>query len=149
MVGYFKPGRRKIGVLTLVMACVLMAGWVRSLQVVDEIELSTGSFGWVRLFSADGEFTCSFGLEDRQAIANWNTGSRGDLIGGHREALTRHTLRSKQIGSLVDQIDLCAGEGVSVKRKRATDSHGGLRRYRRDGRHGGGLILVTACARCG
>ena len=27
---FFKPWRRKIGVVTLVMACVLMAGWVRS-----------------------------------------------------------------------------------------------------------------------
>jgi len=27
---YFKPMRRKIGVLTLVMACVLMVGWIRS-----------------------------------------------------------------------------------------------------------------------
>ena len=39
MGGYFKPWRRKIGVVTLVMACVLMAGWVRSLTVADHIDI--------------------------------------------------------------------------------------------------------------
>jgi hypothetical protein len=42
---YFTPLRRKIGVLTLLMACVFAAGWVRSLVVLDRIEFSdfTGS----------------------------------------------------------------------------------------------------------
>jgi hypothetical protein len=35
MVTYFKPWRRKFGVVTLVIACVLAAGWVRSLMVLD------------------------------------------------------------------------------------------------------------------
>jgi len=30
MGGFFKPMRRKFGVLTLVMACVFMAGWVKA-----------------------------------------------------------------------------------------------------------------------
>ena len=34
---FFKPWRRKIGVVTLVIACVLAAGWVRSLVVMDRI----------------------------------------------------------------------------------------------------------------
>ena len=37
---YFKPWRRKIGVVTLVLACVFAAGWVRSLTRVDLIELN-------------------------------------------------------------------------------------------------------------
>lgn len=36
---YLKPWRRKIGVLTLVMACVLAAGWVRSLFVQDAVNV--------------------------------------------------------------------------------------------------------------
>lgn len=32
---YFNPLRRKIGVVTLVMACVLAAGWVRSCVYID------------------------------------------------------------------------------------------------------------------
>ena len=39
---YFKPLRRKIGVVTLVMACVLMAGWVRSLSRCDTLFLNFG-----------------------------------------------------------------------------------------------------------
>lgn len=37
---FFKPRRRKLGVLTLVMACVSAAGWVRSLTMHDEIQIS-------------------------------------------------------------------------------------------------------------
>src|SRR4051812_44108486 len=36
MPNYFKPRRRKIGVLTLLMACVAAVGWTRSLHVKDE-----------------------------------------------------------------------------------------------------------------
>jgi len=32
---YFKPLRRKLGVATLAIACVLMGGWVRSLETAD------------------------------------------------------------------------------------------------------------------
>ncbi len=35
---YFKPLRRKIGVMTLAMACVFAAGWVRSLYSLEMIE---------------------------------------------------------------------------------------------------------------
>src|SRR5689334_5511517 len=33
-IGYFKPLRRKIGVVTLVVACILMAGWVNRQRVL-------------------------------------------------------------------------------------------------------------------
>ena len=39
MGGFFKPWRRKIGIATLVMACVLMAACVRSYLVRDVISL--------------------------------------------------------------------------------------------------------------
>src|SRR5262249_50446664 len=41
MSSYFKPLRRKIGVLTLVMACVLMVGWIRG-RYVEEIFIPCG-----------------------------------------------------------------------------------------------------------
>ena len=37
MGAYFKPWRRKIGVVTLVMACVFMGGWLRSLWICDSV----------------------------------------------------------------------------------------------------------------
>jgi hypothetical protein len=37
MGSYFKPWRRKIGVLTLFLACVSTFGWVRSLTIRDEL----------------------------------------------------------------------------------------------------------------
>jgi hypothetical protein len=35
---YFKPWHRKIGVLTLVMACVFASGWVRSFSTFDRLQ---------------------------------------------------------------------------------------------------------------
>src|SRR5262245_57497608 len=40
---YFKPWRRKIGIVTLVAACVLMVGWVRSRFVADLVSYRTTS----------------------------------------------------------------------------------------------------------
>ena len=37
MNGYFRPLRRKVGVLTLVMACVFLIGWIRSRGAKDLI----------------------------------------------------------------------------------------------------------------
>lgn len=37
MCDFFKPWRRKIGVATLVMACVFAAGWVRSFYFMDAV----------------------------------------------------------------------------------------------------------------
>lgn len=37
LMGYFKPLRRKFGVITLVMACLFGAGWLRSLSVRDTL----------------------------------------------------------------------------------------------------------------
>lgn len=34
---YFKPLRRKVGVMTLLLECTFAAGWVRSLKIEDNI----------------------------------------------------------------------------------------------------------------
>jgi hypothetical protein len=56
---FFKGWRRKVGCVTLMMACVFMAGWMRSTSVVDEFSFldrtkydvycdsSRGCIGWV------------------------------------------------------------------------------------------------------
>jgi len=51
---YFKPLRRKLGVLMLLMACVLMAGWVRSLRMVDLVVFGGGAAPTKSLRSVDG-----------------------------------------------------------------------------------------------
>ena len=43
MGAYFKPLRWKIGVVTLVIACVFVVGWVRSVRVKDEISFEDGA----------------------------------------------------------------------------------------------------------
>jgi hypothetical protein len=40
---FFKGWRRKIGLLTLVMACVFAAGWVRSLSIHDGVSIPMDS----------------------------------------------------------------------------------------------------------
>jgi hypothetical protein len=39
---HFKPLSRKFGIVTLVMACVLMLMWIRGLMIQDEIQLGNG-----------------------------------------------------------------------------------------------------------
>jgi hypothetical protein len=39
---YFKPLRRKIGIVTLALACVFAAGWARSQGYDDELDFWTG-----------------------------------------------------------------------------------------------------------
>jgi hypothetical protein len=58
MGNYFKPWRRKIGVLTLVMSCVFMGGWVRSLVVKDEINLINFRGLYCHIRSEVGDFEC-------------------------------------------------------------------------------------------
>jgi hypothetical protein len=61
---FFKPWRRKIGVVTLVVACVLMVWWVRSVSIsdqanfhIDNADLFIVSFdGTFRLFVHIDEF---------------------------------------------------------------------------------------------
>ena len=52
--GYFKPLRRKIGVLTLLLACVFAAGWVRSITRVDRIVICCSRLSRQQ-FKTDGD----------------------------------------------------------------------------------------------
>ncbi len=53
---HFQPLRRKIGVLMLMMACVLMAGWVRSLHRADFLACEPGHV-YMGLHSVDTMLT--------------------------------------------------------------------------------------------
>ena len=59
---FFRGWRRKVGVATLLMACLFAAGWVRSQRIVDCI--LTGHSGRVHYFSSD-----AFGI---WWGSNWN-----------------------------------------------------------------------------
>jgi hypothetical protein len=56
---YFKPLRRTIGVLSLGLACVFAAGWVRSLSFDDDIRLPNSLRTTYFIGSADGRLLCS------------------------------------------------------------------------------------------
>ncbi len=43
---FFRSWRRKAGVVTLLMACLFMAGWVRSLSTIDWLTLETWNSFW-------------------------------------------------------------------------------------------------------
>jgi hypothetical protein len=55
MDSYFKPWKRKIGLLTLAMACVFAAGWVRSQTTVDLMYLDFPNSNFV-FISGSGSF---------------------------------------------------------------------------------------------
>jgi len=74
---FFKGWRWKIGVLTLVMACVLMGGWMRSFVATDVWFASTsriaslnGNFEWMSFDNAPKHFIRrrSFGADQRDSI---------------------------------------------------------------------------------
>ena len=57
---FFRGWRRKVGCVTLLMACVLMGGWIRSLRVHDQLIVprgdsvhifasQNGMLGWARI----------------------------------------------------------------------------------------------------
>ena len=60
---YFKPWRRRLGFVTLLLACVFMAGWLRTFRINDQIILSREDQSNV-LTSKDGCLRCTryFGL---------------------------------------------------------------------------------------
>ena len=49
---FFRGSRRKVGVLTLMMACIFLIGWIRSPFVEDSIEIPIGRHSTVSLISA-------------------------------------------------------------------------------------------------
>ena len=56
----FKPLRRKIGVVTLVMVCVFSVGWVRSFGISDVMECFPSESSMIRLISWGGIVSCSY-----------------------------------------------------------------------------------------
>ena len=55
---YFKPLRRKFGLVTLLMACVLTSGWVKSYDAARVIDYFDPEFAFL---SQGGNLSCGFG----------------------------------------------------------------------------------------
>ena len=74
---FFKPIRRKFGVVTLLMACLLMAGWLRSFSISDDVVFANnqwvsvkGSLFWQRLVGVrrvDYDMGFHYGATDRRS----------------------------------------------------------------------------------
>ena len=62
---FFKGWKRKIGCLTLVMACVATAGWVRSQHFSDFIKYRIGPQHWLCISSNNDSFALSL-LKENQ-----------------------------------------------------------------------------------
>ena len=54
MIEFFRGWRRKIGLLTLLMASLFMAGWNRSLHIADSVDIQPPCFGNGLLHSHHG-----------------------------------------------------------------------------------------------
>jgi len=70
---FFKPWRRKIDVVTLLMACIFMAGWVRSMSIEDSMGVYLAQFrsGW--FLSVNGFFAFYLHPEPQGTrFAVWN-----------------------------------------------------------------------------
>ena len=68
---FFKGWRRKVGCVTLVMACVMAAIWVRSFVIIDAVDLYPGSFTHHTWGSRQGIFSWS-GREHGRIIPRRN-----------------------------------------------------------------------------
>ena len=53
---FFRGWKRKLGVVSLVMACVFMAGWVRSSLLTDRFAIITPAQCGFVIFSLDHHF---------------------------------------------------------------------------------------------
>lgn len=56
---FFKPWRRKLGVVALGLACLLMAGWVRSQQFSDFVKYRVDRQHWLYINSNNGHLRLS------------------------------------------------------------------------------------------
>lgn len=56
MCEYFRPLRRKIGLVTLVLSCVLTCAWVRSEFAIDTLTFPVGSESMMSFSSQTGRF---------------------------------------------------------------------------------------------
>lgn len=53
MGSYLRPLRRKLGVVTLLLACVFTAAWVRNRSVRDSVNIPTGNSSALQFISGD------------------------------------------------------------------------------------------------
>ena len=77
----FKGWKRKLGVLTLLMACVFMAGWVRSLFMCDFVNLSLSRDSSIRVISDFNRFDIMYrerGVTTGPFHASMRSTNRGD-----------------------------------------------------------------------
>jgi hypothetical protein len=72
---FFAGWRKKIGALTLLTACLLMAGWVRSLIVDDIVIIPCGQFVTITTISNDHVFGVQYHRriepQNRSSIPSW------------------------------------------------------------------------------
>ncbi len=72
MYTFFHGWRRKAGVVSLVMACMLTAGWIRSLRMIDRIDLRWADdySATVSLLSMEGCLGCMNGFQHDREISD-------------------------------------------------------------------------------
>lgn len=80
MVTFFRSWRRKAGLLTLVLACLFLVGWVRSDRILDRVELSIGSQR-LTIYSFHRKIYVAWRQDDVLAI-RWNS----TTISNHKQA---------------------------------------------------------------
>ena len=78
--GYFKSLRRKIGALTLVVACLCMAGWMRSFVTFDALYAPIG-----QLISANGGIYGELCVEMPLDFTFFSYGSQGPHVKGRAD----------------------------------------------------------------
>lgn len=103
MMEFFRGWRRKVGVCTLVVACLATAGWVRSLSVRDEFTISNGKDFVHRLMSFDEML---FWSHDRQYWhpSSWNAIHSSNLLSNNGVRLWGDVTQPKYFGTWGDLI---------------------------------------------
>jgi hypothetical protein len=83
MHNFFHGWRPKAGCVTLVMACVLIVGWIKSIWFQDEIEFYCGSQSLVSLQSVDQLVTWDSyhgrAVHDVLCFPVWQSGAKGGV----------------------------------------------------------------------
>ena len=112
---HFKPLRRKFGLLTLVMACMFAAGWVKTMQTCDVFNIPLGNGNAVTIASGMGSIVCRFGWIGENPWAefewlDWDTARFTDE-GPISEYLLDHPLPTEE-GDVVDWYLIGCGFGI-------------------------------------
>jgi len=119
MGGYFKPWRRKLGVVTLVMACVFAVGWVRSFRICDNIGISNGDRSYHQLFSCPNWFGWVMVPCTKGTIPNWYQTS---VHGWHTSNLD-HRMREESPYSMVHLHMEAKGRGYNWRYSDVSNPH--------------------------